>query len=467
MSPDLRELLHAAAPVPARGFDARAIERRARRFVVVRAALVCLGLLVAAGGSLLTTSLLSEKTGFVGPQPAPPQPEVDVDRRENSIPRGPRHEIASGVYGDDWDGAWAGKRWRLLVWGDAETICWQLAEGDAGPRSNVGCSHDLEPSDLEAMVFGMTSTSVTGSDDPAEYAFVSGVLGPRVDRLVFRGDRGPDLSVPLYSAPPGTGIATRFYATVLPSHDYGRLEALAADGEVLASRRLCGVGCQADRERAQAVEVLSFEHTPVTVESAAAAFAVEAAGRAGVMNQLGTYWSYRTTSADDLLATFRATQCSGGLPDGTYRCDPNMAPASIDVGVDGDRFVVESVQGPMDDEQRAALEGFSAPVTDDVREWRPIAESFARSGRSEWDVAFLMVWTGNLGAPRDYGSTCRYTIHDGGGRLVHRSPKLPFFVRAGEHNRVTGFTTTIDTDRRPSGLSIECSEPGPGLTYDP
>jgi hypothetical protein len=317
------------------------------------------------------------------------------------------------------------------------------------------------------MVFGMTSTSITGSDDPAEYAFISGMLGPRVDRLVFRGDRGPGFSIRLYSAPPGMGIATRFYATALPRHDYGRLEALASDGEVLASRRMCGIGCQADHERAQAVEVLTFEHTPVVLESAAAAFAVEAAGRAGVMDQLGTYWSYRTTSADDLVARFRTTECSGELPEETYRCDPNMGAASIDVGVEGERFVVESAQGPMDDEQRAALERFSALVTDDVREWRPIAESFARSGRSRWDVAFLTVWTGNLDAPPDYGSTCRYTVYGDDGRVLHRSRKLPFFVRGGEHLRVTGLTTTIDTDLRPSGLSMECSPPGPGLSYDP
>lgn len=328
----------------------------------------------------------------------------------------------------------------------------------------MGCTHDRTPEDAAGDVFAGTSSVETGSRDPSEFAFMSGEVGPRVHRLEFRSDRGPRFSVPLYSPPRKTGIAHRYFAVVLPRYDYGRLDAVAEDGEVLASRDLCGVACRAAQEREREVEVLTYEHTPVTTESAAAAFAIEAVARAGLMSQRETVWSYRTISSDDLVASFRTTECSGSTIDGTYECDPGQAPASIDVGIEDDRFVVEAFDGAATEDQRAAVESYSAPVTDDVREWRHVAHSFADAPGNEWEVGLVAVWTGNLDAPRDYGSACSLVFYDAAGRVLERGRQLPFGVRPEEYHRVNALWTSIVSKRAPADLTLECDEPGPAVS---
>lgn len=466
MSSDLRTLLHEAAPRPAAGFDERRIERRARRITLVRVAAGVLAAATVAGGATVITARRPAPDGIVGdvrPQPAPPQPEVDARQHERPIPPGPRYELASGVFGDDWDHE-AGKAWKLLAWGRPRRSCWQVAVEGEARNSNMGCTHGRTAAEAAVEIFAGTSSVETGSRDPDEFAFMSGEVGPRVQRLEFRSDRGPRFSVPLYSPPRKTGIVHRYFAVVLPRYDYGRLDAIAEDGEVLASRDLCGVACRAAHEREREVEVLSYEHTPVTTESAAAAFAVEAAARAGLMNRLGTVWSYRTISSDELVASFRTTECAGSTLDGTYECDPEQDAASIDVGIEDDRFVVEAVEGAATEEQRAAVEAHSAAVTDDVREWRQVAHSFAHARGDEWEVAVVAVWTGNLDAPRDYGSACRLVFYDAAGRVLERSRPLPFGVRPEEYHRVNALTTSIVTERPPADLALDCAEPGPDVS---
>ena len=469
MSSDLRELLHEAAPRPALSLDEKEIARRARRMSVTRVAAAVVVALGVLGGGLVAASVRApERQGVIGdvrPQPAPSPPEPRALDHKRRIPGGPRFELAAGVFGDDWD-YHAGRAWRLLVWGHPRESCWQVAlEGEAR-YSNVGCTHGRDPEDAAGDVFAGSSYLQTGSSDPAAFAFVSGEMGPRVARLEFRGDRGGDFSIPLYAAPRHTGIAHRYYASVLPRFDYGHLVALSEDGDELSSRRLCGIGCHAQKEREREIEVLAYEHTPVSTESAAAAFAIEAAARAGLVDQLGTTWSYRTISSDDLVASFRTTECEARRG-GRYECDRAQGAATVDVGVEDDRFVVEAVDGPVTGEQRTELESRSAPVTDDVREWRHVAQSFASAGGKRWHIAFVAVWTGNLDAPRDYGSTCRYTLYDASGDVLRRSSSIPFLVRSGEYSRVGGLLTTISAGRAPANLELRCTEPGAALSHRP
>lgn len=462
MSPDLRALLHEAAPRPARGLDEREVERRARRIGVARVLTAFLGVAVVATGGAVAASLVGT-LGDVRPGPGRPQHEIDVDAHPRPVPPGPRHVLTSGPIGDDWDEAWEGDRWELVAWGTPSIRCWQVRESGSEPNEGRGCTYGPGPTPAREVVFGATSTSYTGSRDPDEYLFIAGEVGPVIRRLVFRDDRGDDLEIPLHRPPASTGIAYRYFAVALPRFDYAHLEAANAGGTVLSSRRLCGVACLAQREAEEEVEVLTFEHTPVTLESAAAAFANEAAGHAGITDQLATYWSYRTISPEELVATFRTTECYAHVAQGDRLCDTSSGVGTIDVDVVDGRFVVETAVGTMSDEQRAALLSYSAPFTDDVREWRPIAESFARSGRRTWDVAFLAVWTGNLGAPDDYGSICRHTVLDASGRVVDRSPGIPFLVRDEERDRVLGFRSTVEGPRPPADLVLDCGAPRPGI----
>ncbi|HEX2294656.1 MAG TPA: hypothetical protein VHN37_05040 [Actinomycetota bacterium] len=463
MSPDVRSLVQAAAPRPAAGVDVRAIERRARRRLVVRSVAAAL-VLVAVGASAGVVASLdrSGRDGVVGdprPQPAPPGPEVDRADGRSRIPGGRRYEIASGSYGDDWHEPWAGERWRLLVWGRGRTSCWQMAEGDAGRREGVSCSlHDGADG-----AFLASMSLETGSRDPAEFTFVAGELAPTVDRLRFRGDRGPGFSIPVLAAPARSGVPYRYYTALLPRYDYARLVASSAGGEVLDTRRLCGIGCEADRQRAAAEEVRAYEDAPVTLESAAAAFANEAAGRAGLIDQLGTYWIYQTISQDDLVAIYETTDCSDAVPDDGYRCDRDYGAGSIDVGVVDDRFVVEGAEGPMTSEQREALESYSAPAAVGDPEWRHVASSFAETEDGRWEAAFVVVWTGNMDAPREYGSACRFTVYDSDGDTLYRSRKLPFEVRGREYYRVSGLTTEVGERRAPEDIAVACDEPGPDV----
>lgn len=464
MSDELRALLHASAPAPRGSVDVRGLERRARRIVLTRFAAATLSAAVVAAGVTVVARIDVADRPVADPVPQRPPDDVEVRHRESRVPPGPRYEVVSGVFGDDWEED-AGLRWRLLVWGRGRTSCWQVATEESERNESLACTH-ADPDQVRETKLGGSTSFLTQSEDPDEYHFVAGYVGPRVDRLEFRGDRGPDRSIPLHRPPPEAGSPFRYYATTLPRYDFAQLVALSERGRALESHRLCGAGCREQREREAATEVVAFEHAPVTVESAAAAFAVAAAAQAGVMDELGTFWSYRGISGeDDYVATFSATDCSGADAYGGYRCDPDHEPATVRVAIEDDRFVVAGAKGPMTDEQRGALESYWEPVTDDVRRWRQVTFSFARTGPREWDVSFLMVWTGNLDAPRDYGSACRFVVYAARRETLHRSPLLAFEVGRDEQEfrRVSGLMTTIETRRVPRDLLVECDDPAPGL----
>ena len=300
----------------------------------------------------------------------------------------------------------------------------------------------------------------TGSDDPAEYVFVVGEAGPAVDRLVFRGGRGPQRAIPLHAPPPEAGIPYRYYATLVPLFDHARLVALGKDGRVLASRSLCGGGCIEDRERAEDDAVVAYEDAPVTLESAAGAFANAALAHAGLVDQLGIYWTYRRIDPTDdgFVARFRTARCFGA-PRRGFRCSPVQGRGWVRVGMADGRFVVEDAEGAMADDQRAALESYSEEVRDDVREWRLVSYGFDPGPGDEWDLVFVMLWTGNMDAPRDYGSMCRLRVFAEDGELAYESRPLPYRVRDEEPYRVTGVLTEVTSDRPPRDLEAVCDQP--------
>lgn len=381
--------------------------------------------------------------------------EVDLLHRDGPPPASPRYTVTSGVFGEDWDGPRAGKPWDLLVWGDGTTTCWQVVEEGYSKSEGRTCSRNVDPEALRRTAFDVTRSFYSGSRDPDEYMFVAGETGPRVHRLVFRGDRGPDMPVRLFHPPPSTPSPYRYYAAVLPQFDFARLVALSEDGAVIATHRLCGIGCVAGRWFDERADLRAYEAAPVTLESAAAAFAITAAGRAGLIDRLGTFWRYRGIS-DDLVATFRPMDCSAASTTNGRRCDTGAGAARVEVGVEDGMFYVASAQGPMTGKQRAGLEAYTEPVTDDVREWRLVAASFAGAGRREWDVAFALVWTGDMDPPSDYESPCRLTVYASGGDVIERRRDLPFGVRADERHRVSGLLTSVRGPRLPQRLDVEC-----------
>lgn len=461
MSDDLSALLHAAAPRPRGVVDLERVRRRARRIVAGRyAAAVVAVLAVAAGVTVAAPWEDRVPERVVGdPRPEPAPHEFRVRGHERRIPPGRRHEVVSGVFGDDW-GKRSGMRWRVLVWSQGRTSCWQLATETTKRNESIACSPNLDAKTVNDTVVGGRFSFLTGSRDSREYEFVAGIVGPRVDRLVVRGRPRLDVRIRLHEAPARTGIPYRYYATTLPAYDVAHLIALSEDGQTLQSYDLCGDECQEQRALFRDAEVARFEAAAVSVKASAGAFANAALAHAGLLDQLGVYWTYRGIEADgdDFVASFGVRRCFAD-PAAGYACTRRLKPASIRVAVSGDRFVVEDVDASVPDDQRRALQSYSEPVRDDVREWRLVAYRFDPGPGPEWDVAFVMLWTGNAGAPRDYGSLCRLTGYDSRARVAFRAGPLVFAVGDDEPDRVVASYAAVEARLTPERLVVTCDEP--------
>lgn len=470
MSPDLRSLLHAAAPQPHEQVDARVIARRARRITMTRAGTaVATVLAVAIGGVGLASSLGErrpadvvgegrEKRTGIRPQP---RPTVETHQGEGrKPPPGPRYEVVSGVHGDDWARKWRSKAWRLLVWAGRGSDCVQLAYDDTPLNHSLWCSHGRE--DPRKTGLGSSTSFFTGSEDGDEFWFVAGQVGPRVAELELRPDAGQPVSIPLHAAPAKVDVPYRYYAATLPRFDLAYVVALDEDGNELERKRVCGPGCQGEREASSAAEIQTYEAAPVDVAAKAAVFASSVVGGAGLLDEFGRRWSYRGISAEGsgFVVRFEAQRCTPPpYRPGQARCKP-LGPARLFVGQDEDLFVVTGAAGPMSGAQRAAMLAGEEEVPADRRGWRLVAWAFAR-GRSDraWNVTFALTWTGNIPAPPDYGSTCWMSVYARGGRLITRGPDLPFDAPDEEAFRVNELMTEIETDLEPGYVGVGCEPP--------
>ena len=461
MSPDLRSMLREAAPQPLGGVDERKIARRARRITGVRVlAAVAAVTFAVAGGAVVARS-----TGDSGPVDVADD-VLDRTAPRFEVPRGRRHVVVSGVYGADWHERWRGKAWRLLVWAKGETRCFQLAEEDAARNENTTCSDVLNPKSIDSAIFGPSTSFRTESEDPDQFLFVMGEVGPRVDRLEFRPDDGAPVDVPLHDAPEKTGIPYRYYAVTLPRYDLGYLTAYGDGGGGLETHRLCGPGCEEEREAERDAEVAAYEAEPVTLEAKAAVFAVAAAGQAGLVDHFGTLWSYRriVRLGNGFVAMFVATECSSPTPEGGVTCGRRRERTSVRFRIEDERFSVAGATGPMTAAQRARLLAYSEEVPADLRGWQVVSYAFAPGRGRSWYAGYAAVWTGNVPPPAgDYGSVCLVTAVDERGRSLAER-RSPFEVDSRESLRVTAGITELEAAEEPAALELACDRPALGVS---
>lgn len=410
-----------------------------------------LGPLLAAG------IVLAAGAVFFAPGPGP-QPQ-----RANPSSDGVRHVLTSGTFGGDWDQARAGRPWRLLVWREDASVCWQVVPEGRYRNEGRTCSRNPRPRALRRETVRTWTSSYTGSRDPDEYLFVAGGSGPRVARLSFYGDSGTSSEVPLRAAPLEMETPYRYFAAVLPRFDHARLVAYSPTGRVVATIRLCGVACRGPRDVEDHTDVFAFEDAPTTIRSAAAAFAIAAAGDAGLIDRLGTSWAYRGISGKGRWsATFEAVEC----PPDADRCAPRGRTGTINVARVGGALVVTGVGGDIPGGRSGALLAYSEPLVLDRPEWRVVGESLTRLATDEWRIAFSLVWTGNPGTPWDYGSMCRPTVYDRRGRMLYRGPDVAFEVRDRPIYRLDGHVVRIETKGSPARLTVECDPPRAGFTKE-
>ena len=462
MSRDLRSAVKEAAPEPLLQLDERDLARRARRGSVTRLLTLVVGLAIVGAGAWGVVSVRSSSS---------PGDAATHGNRAPEIPAGPRYEAISGRFGEDWDYPEAGKTWRLLVWGEGHTHCWQLAVGAAEPNQSLACS---APNSKSTTVdhLGGNMSFFTDSKDPEQFWFTVGETGPDVAGLEFRIQDGESIEIPLEDAPTESGLELRYYAVTLPRFDYATLVALDADGEVLDSDNVCGPGCQQDRQEETEAKIAEFEAQPVTVESKVGAFANLAVGRAGLMDPFATLYRYRGVEEreDGFAALFDVSEC---VPphgqEGTYSCAGDGVRAIVVVEVSGDRLIVREADGPMTQTQRQRLLAYTHSLDDFGPMWRQGAASIVREqDRPAWGLAYSLVWMGNLPPPvSSYGSMCSMVVYDGGGDIVYERQKLLAMLGMDEDSRVQMPLTGLEADvSDPQEVVVECDEPRANVMND-
>lgn len=461
MSPDLREALRRAAPEPALGFDEGAVASRARRGTIIRmvgAATVLIALLATT--TLVVTSRETNELGIGGG-------DRDASERAGGpqIPAGPRHEVLSGRFGEDWQRD-PGKTWRLLVWGDQDTQCWQLAVAEEDKTHGTHCSTPPKDRSFEDTPFAGSTSFQTGSADPDDFLFVTGAVAPQVEMVEFRPEEGDVVEIDLADAPPGSGATLRYYAATLPRFDRADMVAFDAAGEPLETHHLCGPGCREERQREQDAKVAEYEAQPIALISKAAAFANLAVGHADLDNPFGTHYVYQgiRQSGEMFRAAFEVRQCEPPRgPDGEYTCNANAEQGHVDVALEGTRFVVVAAEGPMTPDQRERLLGFTFPSDGFSPQWRQAGFTIVREqDRRHWGIAWSLVWMGNLPPPvAAYGSVCQMVVYDDDGNVLQRGRPLPMEVRSGgERFRVSGLSSGLEPEvKDPQELMVDCDEP--------
>jgi hypothetical protein len=461
MSRDFRSAVKEAAPEPRLQLDERDLARRARRVSVTRLLALLVGLAVVGTGAW----------GVASVRPSSPGDTATHGNRAPEIPSGPRHEVISGRFGEDWEGSDAGKTWRLLVWGEGHTHCWQLAVEAAEPNHGLACT---APSSKSAEVdhLGGWMSFFTGSKDPEQFWFTAGETGPDVESLQFRIQDGESIEIPLRDAPPESGLELHYYAVTLPRFDYATLVALDADGEVLDSDDICGPGCRQDRKEETEAKIAEFEAQPVTTESKAAGFANIAVGRAGLMDPFATLYRYRGVEerGDGFAALFDVSECEPPHgQEGTYSCGGDMVRATVVVEVSGDHLIVQEADGPMNQTQRQLLLAYTHSVDDFGPRWRRIAASIVREqDRPAWGLAYSLVWMGDVPPPvGQYGSMCSMVVYDGGGDVVYERQGLPAMVDREEESRVQMLLTGLEAEvSDPQDVVVECDDPRANFMND-
>jgi hypothetical protein len=349
---------------------------------------------------------------------------------------------------------------------------------DATSKEGVSCSAPGSSSDKYPPIGGSLSF-FTSSDNPDEFWFVVGELGPQVSGLEFRPSQGEAVTIPIEPAPPETGIERSYYAATLPQFDSAQLVALDSDGKELESHDICGPGCEQDRRSEADAAVAEYEAQPVTLESKAAAFASIAVGKAGLIDAFGTRYSYQSVNSDvdgfprdvdGFAVRFDVSECEPPHgEDGTYRCGGDDEGATVLVGIDDEQLDVWGVDGPMSEAQRERLLSYTHSADDFGPEWRQIAGNVVREqDRPNWAVSYSLVWMGNLPPPvDDYGSMCTMTVYDGDGDVVGESRPLPFDVRPEEESRVSEPVTGLEPDvKDPQDVVVECDDPRANFTSE-
>ena len=450
MSADLRTAVKGAAPLPTSELDLASVERRARRITVVR----------AVGGSILAVVLLA--AAVVVPRVLSEGiPVVPVGNDQvRSIPDGPRYEIASGSFGSGW-GSKSAKRWRLLVWGEGDIDCWQLWVEGMGEDESLGCA--FRSSDqIEDTIFGSRISFLADGDDPDEYQFISGEVGPRVDALEIREDGEPPVVLEIYQAPRQAGVPLGYYAATLPAYDYAQVVALDHRGEELDTHNLCGLGCKDDKAAEEQSKIDSYERRPVAVDAKAAVVGIAGVGKAGLLDHFGTFYDYdgSTRAGDAHRLRFRVSQCPAPAAGG-YSCEPGGF-VYLTVSQRGDRLVITDATGDLTDDHRRALVGYGEGIPSDDLDWRPVSTSIAKNkGQPGWGIGLVMAWTGNIPGPvRDYGSMCSFVALGADGGVLHRSRPFPVQVGPEEQDRNVGPLTGLESRRgAPESIEISCDEP--------
>lgn len=455
MSSELHDSIKRAAPAPGHPLDEKQLARRARRLSASRGLAVAVVLALLGGGIALATG---DGPSQIGP--------VEHGNEAPDVPDGPRHEVLSGRYGDDWASD-PGKRWRLLVWGEGHTECWQVATTDPPPaREGLSCTAPADGQELEEEPFLGNMYFFTQSSDPDEFWFGVGVLSPLVEALEFRPDQGGPVDIEIVDAPPESGSELRYYAATLPTFDRADLVAFDDQGEILGTQEICGPGCEADREAQNEQKVSAWEAEPIAPMSKAAAFANLAVGAAGLGDLSGTFLAYEgiATVGDRFRASFKASGCGPSL---TYQCDIRLGSAYIDVAVQGrrlGRLEVTGVDGPFSEQEREKLLSF---VRGDEfgPHWEESQTSVSDGPEGERALIYSLVWMGNLPPPvADYGSLCRLAVLDREGALIHEGRTFPLEVRRNEYSRVHSPLSELESDKPVGEVLVDCDEPQANLT---
>ena len=458
MSPDLPKALKAAVQAPHADLDVTDIARRAKRVGRFR-----------YGGfallSLLLIGLSSAVVARMGTSPSLPPGEDPGRGRRFEVPGGPRYEVASGTYGADWDENYAGTQWRLLVWGNDEEHCSQLAEEDSKRMEGVSCSRpNRDASDDDEFIGGLLYFE-TGSPDPDEFLFMTGDVEAPVAALQFRADGGKVVEIPLIDPPPAAGVDRRYFVATLPRYNYGELVAWDEENDVLQTRTLCGPGCQADNETEDAERIAAYEARETSLMSRAAVVANAALANAGMYDAFKISYNYRNIvqDVDGFVASFQVSRCvTPSRKNGVYTCRERLGKAWLRVKAGDERVEVVDTGGLVTRRQRAELVGYGEGIPQDAPRWRHLGTKVGPVyGGRNWPFELVMIWTGDLPGPAPgYGSVCGYVTRDTSGDVL-RKDALPYEVRTdrSEYFRVSEMTTEITSKTRPVETEVSCDDP--------
>jgi hypothetical protein len=461
MSFDLERLMKSAAPAPARTLDVRQLRRRAARLTWMRFGAASLIVFVTAGTALAVWR----------PQSDAKQSEVAVhdptpDRPDFTPPGGPRYEVLSGTYGDDWD-SYANKQWQLLVWGDEKAHCWQLRDQPVEGNEGVSCTNLTPGQDYADDPFAGGLSFYTGSSDTEEFFFAAGVVGPTVERIEFRREGEETIAIPLVAAPSEANMPYRYYAVTLPEFEVAHMVALNGDGEELDSQRICGPACEKERRREAEALVAEYEAQPVSMRSQAAGFGLAALGEADLLNSFGTLWGYQGIAEEGggYVLSFTVSECDAeqGRDTGHW-CEPAGSSGRLVVAVEDRVWKVTGATGPMTADQRDRLEAYEEAIDAEPRpEWRHIATSLAQYGDTpKWDLGVTWVWTGDIPPPvSGYGSWCRLIVFEESAPNSGPLPQgreIPAEVRREEWSRAFGVQTGLEGVEDP-GIRVHCDDP--------